>query len=150
MPLKSFQIAAAGLTTSTTAYVAGDMLGTELTLTNMCVNTGGTGTIVSATLVDYAKVTGAVDCYLFSAASSPAADNAANSWADANMLTCVGILNFGTPITSALNSTAVLNNVGLGYTCAATSLFANFVTRTGHTFFGAATDLKLTVVTQLD
>lgn len=145
------QIASAGLTTSVTAYTAGDVLGTELTLTNMALANGRQGLIVSAELVDYAKVTGAVDVYLFNAASSPAADNAANSWADANMLTCVGVLNFGTPTASALNSIAQLTNVGLAYTTvASTSLFAVLVTRTANAIFGAATDLKLRITTLVE
>jgi hypothetical protein len=36
-----------------------------------------------------------------------------------------------------------LNHVGLYYDCAATSLFVAMITRSGHTFFGAADDISL-------
>lgn len=134
---------AASLTTATTAYVAGDVLGAELSFANAVLASGRTGTIQSATLSDVAKVTGAIDLYLFDRASTPAADNAANSWADADMLNCLGVVQFPTPIASALNSIAVVPYAGIVVKPNVTTLFGVMVTRTAHTFFGAATDLQV-------
>lgn len=135
--------ASAGLTTATTAYTAGDQLGTELTVASV-FRTGRGATIVSACLIDKAKVIGAVDAFLFSVATTPAADNAANAWSDADMLLCQGVIHLNDVIASANNYIALATNLpfvvkpGSG-----TSLFVDLVTRSGHTFFGAAGDLTL-------
>jgi hypothetical protein len=145
-----FQIASAGLTTATTAYTSGDMLGTELTLTNMSTIAGASLTIMSASLIDYAKVTGAVDWYIFNAAAAGVAgDNAANSFTDQTAFKAV--IGFVAGTASALNSFSQVANVGMSMaTAAVTSLFADAVTRSGHTFFGAATDLKYTITVLRD
>lgn len=131
----------AGLTTSATAYTAGDQLGTELTLASI-LRTGRGAVIQSGVLIDKAKIVGAVDLFLFSAATTPASDNAANSWSDADMANLLGVLHFTDVIQSANNYAVLATNApvvlkpGSG-----TSIFADLVTRTGHTFFGATTDL---------
>lgn len=131
----------AGLTTASTAYVNGDQLGTELTFASI-VRTGKGATIQSATLIDKAKVIGAVDLFLFSQSVTPAADNAANAWSDADMLFCLGVLHFTDVIQSANNyvvlgiNTPITLKPGSG-----TSIYGHLVTRTGHTFFGAVGDL---------
>lgn len=138
-------IAASGLTTASTAYTSGDMLGSELTLTNMASATGGRGVIVGISVEDHSKLIGAVTLFIGNAATTPAADNAANSWSDANMRLMQVIYQMPTPTTSALNSMAYVGNLWLPFTTnASASLFLNVVTNTGHTFFGAATDLYYT------
>lgn len=135
----------AGLTTATTAYVAGDQLGTEITLSNM-TRTGKGCTIVSATLIDKAKVLASVDAFLFSAATTPAADNAANSWSDADMLNCLGILHFADLVQSGNNY--ILQALNCPITVkpgSSTSIFCDLVTRSGHTFFGAVGDIQITL-----
>lgn len=129
----------AGLTAAATAYTAGDVMGTEMTFANAARISAGGGTLRKIVAINNATQLGAVDLFLFDSASTPAADNAANSWSDANMAKCVGIVPL-VPTTSALNQT--LTWVGdEDYSCAATSLFGVLVTRSGHTFFGAATDI---------
>lgn len=144
--LATANFSAAGLTAASTAYTAGDMLGTEVTWTGMAITAGDSATILSGNMLDNAKVVGAVDLMFFTAASTPAADNAAESWSDANRLlqnNGGAMVQFGTPLASALNSLAQVANVGKSYnTSGSTSMFGNGVTRIGHTFFGAATDLK--------
>lgn len=139
---KTVVVASGGLTTSVTAYTAGDVLGTEFTFT--VARASGRGCVItSAMLVDKAKITGACDLYLFDRASTPAADNAANSWADADAINGLGRIGFETPVASALNSTAVavtgLPLVVLGNS--STDIKGTLVTRTAHTFFGAVGDL---------
>lgn len=145
---------AAGLTTSITTYSIGDMLGSEVTWTGMATAAGRSASILSATMLDYAAVIGAVDLLFFTAASTPAADNAANSWSDANMLLCGNngaTVSFGTPVASALNSKAVVPQVGQTYTTTTTtSMFGNAITRTANGVFGAATDLKYSAAILLD
>jgi hypothetical protein len=147
-PLAPF-FTSAGLTTATTAYTAGDVLGSEWTFP-ICRASGRGVILTSATLIDKAKILGASDLYLFDRASSPAADNAANSWADANMANLLGIVNFPAPTVSALNGAAVANagipEVLIGN--ASVNVFGVLVTRAAHTFFGAVTDLVLCLGTE--
>lgn len=142
---RSTQIAVAstGLTIATTAYTAGDQLGGEMTFAGAVAVSGGTGVIQSAVLLDKANILGAADLFLFDSASTPAGDNLANAWSDANMLKCQGIINFPTPTASANNRVAVVPYVGIGIKPAVTSLFGVLVTRAGHTFFGAVGDLNV-------
>lgn len=133
----------AGLTTASTAYVTGDQLGTELTFSNI-VRSGKGAVIQSALVVDAAKIVASLDLFLFSAATTPAADNAANAWSDADMANLLGIVHLTDVVTSANNiavlgtNTPVVLKPGSG-----TSIFGNLVTRSGHSFFGATTDLKV-------
>lgn len=134
-------VTSTGLTVAATAYTSGDVLGGEMSFTNAVRTSGGRATIEGAVLVDAAAVIGAVDLFLFRAASTPAADNAANSWADADMLNCVGVISFPGAYQSALNRVAVWNGLQrIG--CAATTLFGVLVTRSDHTFFGAVGNLQ--------
>lgn len=132
----------AGLTTATTAYTAGDQLGTEITFTSI-VRTNRGGIIQQASLVDKAKVIGAVDLYLFSAATTPAADNAANAWSDADMLNLIGVIHFNDVIVSANNYAVLATNLPFVIKPSTGNVFGNLVTRTGHTFFGAVGDLQV-------
>jgi len=133
-----------GLTTATTAYTSGDVLGGELSFASAARITGGRGVIEGAVLLDKADIVGAVDLFLFRAASTPAADNAANGWADADMENLVGVVSFPYPYDSANNRAATW--VGAQpYECAATTLFGVLITRSDHTFFTAVTDLRVTL-----
>lgn len=144
----------ANLTTATTAYVSGDMLG-HVTgpLDGFPLAVGGPvgslGYITSVTLVDYAKVIGATDLFIFRDATTPASDNGANSWSDADMDKLIpgGVINIPAPTVSALNNVAVVSGLLLPYKIGAVAgtLYGNLITRSGHTFFGAATDLRLKV-----
>jgi hypothetical protein len=134
-----------GLTTSVTAYSIGDVLGAEFTFT-VCRAAGRGSVITHAMLLDAANIVGAVDLYLFKQASTPAADNAANSWSDANRKLEIGKIQFETPATpSALNRDAIATN-GLPLVVkgnSSTDIKGTLVTRTAHTFFGAASDLTV-------
>jgi hypothetical protein len=144
------QVSSAGLTTATTAYVAGDQLGTILEFTNASRTAGAPSEIRSATLLDKAKIVGAVDLYLFDRSVTLAADNAANGFSDADMAYCLGILRFPPPVVNANNGLATIEASGLAVVPNATSLFGALVTRSGHTFFGAATDLVVSLVVARD
>lgn len=138
------QVSSAGLTTATTAYVANDQLGTILTFASAVRVSGGTGVLQSATLLDKASIVGAVDLYLFDRSVTLATDNAAAAFSDADMMFCLGVLNFPAPQTGTGNGISK-TVVGLGVECNATSLFGALVTRAGHTFFGAVGDLVVSL-----
>jgi hypothetical protein len=137
--------ASAGLTTSITTYAAGDVLGTEVTVTSCAIAAGKSGTILSANVFDYAKVTGAINVFFGSATlAGVASDN--SPWSITDTTIVVGMIPFPTPYASALNSYAAVTNLGLSYTTTTTSsLFADHVTLTANNVFGAATDLKYSI-----
>lgn len=142
---KRIQVQSAGLTTATTAYTSGDQLGTILTFANAVRQNGATGIIQSATLMDASAVIGAVDLYLFDRSVTLAADNAAAAFSDADMLFCLGVISFGTPIGGTGNSIAT-SVAGLGIMPNATSLFGALVTRSANAVFaGGATSLAVSL-----
>lgn len=142
----SIQVTASGLTTSITAYAAGDMLGSELTLTSAAATTGGRGVITGIYVQNSStNSTGALDMRLFSAASSPAADNNANSWSDANSRLQVVAYVVPAPTASALNSTSYVGNLWLPFTTTSSAnLFLNVICLGTPAVFTAATDLQYT------
>lgn len=152
MQTAEFVLTSAGLTTSVTAYTSGDVLGTEITVPNFFQAVGGRAKIVAVTSTDAAAVLLAHDLFLFKAASTPAADNAANSWSDPNILNHVGTISL--PTASVLVS--ALNTIGTWQpTCplvvsggTTTSLFVVAVTRSGNSFFGAATNIQWRMVVE--
>ncbi len=139
------QVASTGLTTATTAYTANDQLGAQLTFANAVRVSGGTGIVQSAVLVDKARIVGAVDLYLFDRSVTLASDNAAAGVSDADALFCQGVISLPSPSSVANNYILSQSAIGLGIKMNATSLYVSMVTRAGHTFFGAAGDLVLTL-----
>lgn len=132
-----------GLTTSTPAYTGGDVLGSQLSFANAVASSGGFGEVVSATLVDDNNVLGTTDLFLFSASTTPASNNAANSWSDADMENLVGVVNFPAMVTSANNRWCHVPNVGILYNCSATTLYGVLVTRTNNAVFGNVADITV-------
>lgn len=143
------QAASGGLTIATNTYVAGDQLGTEITLTGASLAAGASGAIVGVEMIDYSNVLGAVDMFLFYDSTSPAADNAACAWSDADSLKNIpgSPLMLPGPTSTTNNRTASLANVWIPYqTGASANLYCDLVTRSAHTYFGAVGDIKLNVV----
>lgn len=136
MALVEVSATAAGLTTATTPYTAGDMLGTIWSFTSAVATSGGYGYIVGAQLQDDSAVIGAVDIHFFSATVTQAADNAANSWSDADSQLGEGVISLPGPYLSALNRKAVWQGA-LPFKCAATTLFACFVTQSANAVFAS-------------
>ena len=115
-------------------YAANDFVGTSATpisFTPCVLSKGGSGTIVTATLIDYALQSVAGELWLFDTTFTAPADSAAWTVTDAVMLTFVGVIPFSTYYASAANSVANEKNVGLAFKCASGSntLFGAFVTR---------------------
>lgn len=139
--IKRYTLASSGLTTATTAYTSGDVLGAEMTLT-LSERGGGPvgGYIVGATVTDDSDVIGALDLFFFEAASSPAADNAANSWSDANFANLATVYSIATTVIDSANNKAM---VSANATTAAPFyapngvLYVVAVTRTGNAVFAS-------------
>lgn len=135
-----------GLTTSVTAYTAGDQVGTQFTLANAARASGGTGTIVGVTLTSAADIIGAYDVVFTRSSITLASDNAAYAISDSDALAVVGLVQLAGAFDIGNNRIAQAFNLAIPYDCSGgTSLYAGLITRVGHTFFAAATDLQLTV-----
>jgi hypothetical protein len=132
------QVNSAGLTTATTAYTALDTLGTIITATMATA----TGIIQSVQLVDKANIVGGVNIFVFDRSVTLAADNAAWSVTDADMLFCLGVISMPAGFSSTLNLTAHVDSLAIPYVANASSqIFLGLQTLAAHTFFGAAGDL---------
>lgn len=134
-------VTSTGLTTATTAYTDGDLLGAEGFL--ILPSSITVAMLQCVRLLDKADIIGAVDIVLGTAAMSMGSDNAAPSISDANAdlsKTCIEMpypKDLGGCRVSFVDSLAVdlLADVG------ATGIPFRFITRSGHTFFGAVGDL---------
>jgi hypothetical protein len=141
--LDKITVTSAGLTTATTAYTDGDQLGTIMTFLIPGNLTGAV--ILGAQLTDKANIIGAVDLFLYDRSISLAADNAADSISDADSLFTTGLIEFPYPRAKGLNRLAHIDSISVPVSAnvGATGFFGHLVTRSSHTFFGAATDLQV-------
>jgi hypothetical protein len=145
------QVTSGGLTTSVTAYTAGDQVGTQFTIAGAARLTGGTGRIVSVLLTDETDIIGAYDVVFSRSSITPAADNAAFTISDTDALAVVGVAQLAGSFDLGANRLAQYFGPPIPYDCSGgTSLYANLICRVGHAFFGATTSLKLTVFLELD
>lgn len=142
------QVTSAGLTNVT--YAAGDQLGNQFELANAARVSGGTGRITSVMLLDEADVLGACTVLFFDRSVTPATDNNPASFSDADLLFLVGVAELAQVTDTANNRAVVAHNLSIPYTCNATSLFANVITRTPNGAIATATAVKLTVVVERD
>jgi hypothetical protein len=136
--LQRIAVGVTGVTTATTAYVAGDQVGTQITLANAARISGGSGVIVGATLIDQSDIIGAYDLAIFDSSVTLAADNAAFAISDADSLKIVALIQLAGAFDLTNNRVAQAYNLAIPYVCSGgTSLFAALITRAGHTFFTA-------------
>jgi len=131
------------------AYTAGDFVGTSatpLTFANAVRVSGGSGVIESAILVDGDLQSVSAELWLFDTTIAPPNDNAAWTITDANALTCIGVVSFGTYYASALNSVAIARGLGLAFKAVGTSLFGALVTRGAPTYVSGNLSIRLVVM----
>lgn len=148
---KRVSVQSGGLTTSVTAYTAGDQVGTQFTIAGASRASGGTGRIKSVLLVDVNDIIGAYDVVFSRASITPASDNAAFAISDADALNTITLVQLAGSFDIGNNRLAQAINLDIPYDCSGgTSIYANLITRVGHTFFTAATDLQLIVQLELD
>lgn len=138
-----------GLTTATTAYTAKDVLGSVLTFTGVGSANGGLFRIESLIAADKANILGPFELHLFNASpTSQGADNAAYAINDTEVLTEIGMVSGYFVGTGSANRSAY-GAMGLPIVgkCggSTTSIYGVLVTLSGHTFFGAAGDIQVTL-----
>lgn len=145
------KVTSSGLTTATTAYTAGDQLGTQFTFAGCARASGGTGAIVGVTVLDKADITGSMDLIVTRASITLAADNAAYAISDTDAEEVVGIIHLAGSYDIGNNRVAQAHNIHIPYDCSGgTSLYGALVTRSGHTFFTATTDLIVILHVEID
>ena len=141
--------ASSGLTTASTSYAANDVLGAGWEFTNMARAAGGGGRVLGAVLLDKGDVITSVDLVLSSGSISFGPDNGAPAVSDTD-----GEKLQGTITVVALDyggcRVADIGEIGKPYVCDATSLFVYARTAAAHSFFTAATDLRLKLFYVLD
>lgn len=135
-------------------YASGDFVGTSgapMTFAGAGRVPGGTGSIVSAVLLDAVAASVAAELWLFNTLVTPPADSAAWSVSDADMATLVAVIPFATYYASALNSVCPVNNIWKAYQCAAgdSNLYGCIVTR-GAPAYIATGDVKIALNIALD
>ena len=137
--------AASELTIAATAYTAGDQVGVMFQFANAARATGGTGTLVGMQLTSAADIIGAYDVVLCRSNITLAANNAVFDISDTDALEVIGIVQLAGAFDIGSNRIAQAFNLAIPYDCSGgTTLYAALITRVGHTFFGAHTDLQLT------
>lgn len=138
-------VTSAGLTIATTAYTSGDQMGSLITFAGCARNSGGGGRITKALVTSAADQIGPIDLLIFDTSVTLAADNAAFAITDADALKIVGLIQCQGAYDIGNNRIAQAYNIYLPYQCSVTSLYGALITRSGHTFFAAATDLEITI-----
>lgn len=139
-------VASAGLTTSVTAYTSGDALGTTAFVFPNAVDTiGGRGMIRGAILTDAAHVIGAVDAFLYRDIPAATVDNSIPQVSVADQAKLIGAVSLTTIQAGSVSNAVSTPSAGcwVPYDCLGTTLYAILVTRSGNSFFVAATDLAL-------
>lgn len=138
----------AGLTIVTTAYTAGDQAGTEITVTSIGLANGYV-MITNILGVDYSARIQAHELRIFEGVTTPATDNSAASWSDADAWKQpTGPISAASITTEANNSTILYAFAPFLAKCDASGhLYLDMVLRAVPTsnFFSAATDLHFVV-----
>jgi len=121
--------------TTHASYISNDFVGVDHTAMEFAAAarvTGGTGTITSAVLIDYALQSVAGELWLFDTAPAGLGhDSDAFTITDADAARCIGVIPFNTYYASALNSVSngSMPNGGLDFKALATSIFGCYVIR---------------------
>ncbi len=82
------------ITNGTSAFAAGDTMGTAVAFSNATSGSGKTGHLIRAVCFDPSDQGQDIYLWLFNASVTPSADNAAFSLSDADLLKTVGVVTF--------------------------------------------------------
>jgi len=144
--LKRVAVTSAGLTIASTAYTAGDQVGTQFTFANAARVSGGSGTIVGVQMISAADIIGAYDIIFTDSSVTLAADNAAYAISDGDALKVVALVQLAGAFDIGNNRLAQAFNLAIPFVCSgSSSLFAGLITRSAHTFFAAVGDIQVNV-----
>lgn len=147
---KTVSITVTPTITSGTSYASGDFVGENgaaFEIPGAARINGGSGVIMSATLIDAALQSVAAEAWLFDSAPTPPNDSAAWTITDADALKCIGVIPFSTYYASAANSVSPAQNQNIGFTTgsASTSLYGCTVTRGAPTYTSGSISYRFTI-----
>lgn len=134
------------------AYAANDAVGGELTFTDALRESGGSGVILDVVITDKAKQNAALKLVLFSQTFTETADNAAMTVTDADLVSCLGVIDIaaGDYDDFADNSVATVTGVNLGVVASGSAnLFGQLYT-TGTPTYVSTSDLQVRLVVLQD
>ncbi len=132
-------------TVSTTpAYTAKDAVGGLLTFANAVRASGGSGQLLTVTVIDNSQQRPSLELVLFDRTFTASTDNAIFAPSDADLANCIGVVAINAWSDFSTNSIATVSAVGLGFVLNGTSLFGQLVTR-GTPTFVATTDIIVAV-----
>lgn len=126
------------------AYSANDVVGGLLTFASAVRSTAGYAKLQTVILIDKAFTKNVLELWLFDSDPTVAADNAAQTYTDANLAKCVGVIPIAAAnyYQAADNQIAIVQNTNLIFTCAATSLFGQLKC-TGTPTYASTSDLTV-------
>lgn len=143
--IPSAPVNSAGLTTASTNYSNGDVLGSGWVIPNAAKASAGTGRVIGCDFRDYADIVSAVQLYFFQGSVTFGTDNAAPSISDADSLKFVGQLPVALTDLGGVRVGSV-DSVSIPYVLDGTDLYVYAVAVSiAASFFGAVTDLRLRV-----
>ena len=146
-PYDLYSVTLATPTLSTSAYSSGDYMGSIMTVTNACANTGSWTTLDSLNLIDYDNQKIAADLYLWSVSPTiTSADNAAININPRDSGTTKAYVNLPAASYTSFNAAAVgqFTNLNIRVKCAAgsKSLYGLLVSRGTPTRTATGLDLN--------
>jgi hypothetical protein len=126
------------------AYSAKDCVGGLLTFANATRVTGGSAVLNTVLIIDNDDEKAGLELWLFNANPTVAADNAAMTFSDANMLKFIGMVPIPTADYGSLanNGAATVRGVGLEFASASTSIYGQLKC-TGTPTYTATSDLTV-------
>lgn len=134
---------------STTAYAAGDAVGSTLSFASAVRVSAGSGTVQSVTITDKGAQAANLDLLLFTANLSVGpTDNAAAAVPDADFANCVGKVSLTSHAALSDNSVSFIGNIGLGFSLGSgTTLYGILVSR-GTPTYASISDLRVRLAIQ--
>jgi hypothetical protein len=126
------------------AYSANDAVGALMTFTNAVRASGGRAKIHTINFTDLGVTANVLNLWLFSDSIAAIADNAAWDPSDAELLTCVGVIQIAAAdyLVATDNQAATKVNVGFVYNCTGTSLYGQFEC-VGTPTYASTSDIKI-------
>ncbi len=127
-------------------YSAGDVVGGLLTFAAGSRSTAGHAKLNTVILKDKAFVKNVLELWLFDSDPGVPADNAVQTYTDANLAKCVGIVPIAAAdyYQAADNQVAIIKLTGFQFHCAVTSLFGQLKC-TGTPTYASTSDLTVTL-----
>lgn len=141
--LLRIECSVSAVTTSVTAYTAGDQVGALINFAAAARASGGGGLVVGALLVDDSDVIGAYDLVMFSDTPSLTADNAVFGLNDVDANKITGLIQLSGAYDIGSQRLNQAYNLAMPYVCTGTALYGGLITRYGHTFFSAGVSLRV-------